>query len=31
MHNKWASCSTNGQLNVNAELLDLDKESCGIT
>jgi len=26
MRNKWASCSTNGQLNFNAELLDLDKE-----
>ena len=24
MHNKWASCSTNGHLNFNAELLDLD-------
>ena len=26
MNNKWASCSTNGQLNFNDELLDLDEE-----
>ena len=26
MRNKWASCSTNGNLNFNAELLDLDEE-----
>ena len=26
MHNKWASCSTNGHLNFNSELLDLDQE-----
>lgn len=26
MANKWASCSTNGNLNFNLELLDLDKE-----
>ncbi len=26
MHNKWASCSTNGQLNFNSELLELDAE-----
>lgn len=26
MRNKWASCSTNGHLNFNAELLDLDRE-----
>ena len=26
MRNKWASCSTNGHLNFNAELLDLDKD-----
>jgi predicted metal-dependent hydrolase len=26
MGNKWASCSTNGHLNFNAELLDLDRE-----
>lgn len=26
MVNKWASCSTNGNLNFNAELLSLDKE-----
>jgi predicted metal-dependent hydrolase len=26
MKNKWASCSTNGNLNFNVELLDLDKE-----
>jgi type I restriction enzyme R subunit len=26
MHNKWASCSTNGHLNFNADLLDLDRE-----
>lgn len=25
MRNKWASCSTNGHLNFNAELLDLDQ------
>ena len=25
MHNKWASCSTNGHLNFNTELLDLDQ------
>jgi predicted metal-dependent hydrolase len=25
MRNKWASCSTNGLLNFNAELLDLDQ------
>ena len=25
MHNKWASCSTNGHLNFNRELLDLDE------
>lgn len=25
MRNKWASCSTNGHLNFNAELLDLDE------
>lgn len=25
MRNKWASCSTNGHLNFNAELLTLDK------
>lgn len=24
MSNKWASCSTNGHLNFNSELLDLD-------
>ena len=24
MRNKWASCSTNGHLNFNRELLDLD-------
>lgn len=26
MANKWASCSTNGNLNFNLELLELDKE-----
>lgn len=26
MANKWASCSTDGNLNFNKELLDLDKE-----
>lgn len=26
MRNKWASCSTNGHLNFNAELLVLDQE-----
>ena len=26
MRNKWASCSTNGHLNFNSELLDLDGE-----
>ena len=26
MKNKWASCSTNGNLNFNKELLELDKE-----
>jgi len=26
MRNKWASCSTAGNLNFNAELLELDKE-----
>ena len=26
MSNKWASCSTNGHLNFNVELLDLDPE-----
>lgn len=26
MKNKWASCSTNGHLNFNSALLDLDKE-----
>ncbi len=26
MKNKWASCSTNGNLNFNIELLELDKE-----
>jgi predicted metal-dependent hydrolase len=25
MRNKWASCSTHGHLNFNAELLDLDQ------
>jgi len=25
MRNKWASCSSNGHLNFNAELLDLDE------
>jgi predicted metal-dependent hydrolase len=26
MKNKWASCSTNGNLNFNAELLSLDRD-----
>lgn len=26
MRNKWASCSTSGYLNFNAELLSMDKE-----
>ncbi len=26
MSNKWASCSTNGNLNFNSELLELDNE-----
>lgn len=26
MSNKWASCSTNGHLNFNADLLDLDQD-----
>ena len=26
MRNKWASCSTNGNLNFNAELLGLDRD-----
>ena len=26
MNNKWASCSTNGHLNFNDELLDLDND-----
>ncbi len=26
MRNKWASCSTNGNLNFNAELLGIDKK-----
>lgn len=26
MKNKWASCSTNGHLNFNSELLDMDIE-----
>lgn len=26
MKNKWASCSTDGNLNFNVELLELDKE-----
>jgi len=26
MKNKWASCSTDGNLNFNIELLDIDKE-----
>ena len=26
MKNKWASCSTNGNLNFNSELLGLDRE-----
>lgn len=26
MKNKWASCSTDGNLNFNSELLELDKE-----
>ena len=25
MHNKWASCSTNGHLNFSIDLLDLDE------
>lgn len=25
MRNKWASCSTSGHLNLNSELLDLDR------
>ncbi len=28
MSNKWASCSTNGNLTFNAELLELDQELC---
>lgn len=28
MSKKWASCSTNGNLTFNAELLDLDKDLC---
>jgi hypothetical protein len=28
MTNKWASCSTDGNLNFNKELLDIDKEIC---
>lgn len=28
MSNKWASCSTNGNLTFNTELLGLDKELC---
>src|SRR3970040_3077281 len=28
MKNKWASCSTNGHLNFNAELLSLDRDVC---
>ena len=27
MKNKWASCSTDGNLNFNIQLLELDKES----
>ena len=26
MNNKWASCSTDGNLNFNKELLDIDKD-----
>ncbi|MCF6291538.1 MAG: M48 family metallopeptidase [Desulfobacterales bacterium] len=26
MRNKWASCSTNGHLNFNTELLELDRD-----
>jgi predicted metal-dependent hydrolase len=26
MRNKWVSCSTNGNLNFNSELLELDEE-----
>lgn len=26
MRNKWASCSTNGNINFNTELLDLDQQ-----
>jgi predicted metal-dependent hydrolase len=26
MRNKWSSCSTNGNLNFNSELLDMDEE-----
>ena len=26
MRNKWASCSTSGNLNFNSELLDLDRD-----
>jgi predicted metal-dependent hydrolase len=26
MHNKWASCSTNGHLNFNTDLLELDAD-----
>ena len=26
MHNKWASCSTNGHLNFNAELVDFEED-----
>ena len=26
MHNKWASCSTAGNLNFNSELLEFDRE-----
>jgi hypothetical protein len=26
MRNKWASCSTNGHLNFNVQLLDLDRD-----
>jgi predicted metal-dependent hydrolase len=28
MRNKWASCSTNGHLNFNADLLGLDEALC---
>lgn len=28
MTNKWASCSTNGNLTFNSELLELDQELC---